>query len=81
MKQLPIIKFNVPPENCDKCWKERKKQLKIILSNMDFKGLYEITIMIIGKINRYDFNKLNKFLKDELIVLKKGYIHLTYKTT
>lgn len=78
MKQQPIIKFNAPPENCERCWKERKKHLKSVLSKMDFKGLMEITVPIVGKISQVDLDKLDKFLNGELIKMKKGYIHLTY---
>jgi len=80
MKQQPIIKFNAPPENCERCWKERKKHIKSVLSKMDLYKVMEINVPIVGKISQADLDKLDKFLKGELIKMKKGYIHLTYIT-
>ena len=81
MKPLPIIKFNAPPENCERCWKERKKVLKDVLNKLDLKSqpkLLEIKVPIVGKMSQADLDRLDKFLNGELIKMKKGYIHLTY---
>ncbi len=77
--QSSIIKFYPPPDNCDTCWKERKKFFRAVLSKMDFNfKKRDLEIQIIGTCHQEKIDKLDAFIKSELVKMKKKYVRVKY---
>lgn len=77
--QSHIIKFYPPPDNCDHCWKERKKFFRGVLSKMSFSFKNrDLEIHIIGICHDEKKDKLDEFLKSEFAKMKKSYVRIKY---
>lgn len=65
-----VIKFYPPPDNCSKCWKERKKFFRAILPKVNFTN-DELIIQIQGTCHTEKITQLKNFLISELEKMNK----------
>lgn len=74
-----FIKFYPPPDNCDSCWKQRKKFFKSILPNVKFTD-NKLVIIIVGDCHDEKKDKLEKFLKSELVKMEKSDVEIIFES-